>query len=158
MIINKNKVSPWYKEFYVWMIILFPVLAIIAGIVTTILAIQTDDGLVIDDYYKEGLEINRTLERDKLAEDYRLQADVQFDSEMEEVIIKLSANTDFVYPDNLSVSFLNATRAGMDREVNMILTEANNYRGNLASLVIGKWYVHIQHGNWRLIKTIYINK
>jgi uncharacterized protein len=153
---NDNETRPWHKEYYVWFIIFFPTLAVVAGIITIILAIRSDDGLVVDDYYKQGLEINRTLERDQLAVDYQLDANIKLNPELEEVIIKLTANETFVYPDNLSVSFLHATRAGLDQEANMLLTQDVTYRGNVAGLAPGKWYVHIQRDNWRLIKTLYV--
>jgi uncharacterized protein len=151
---NDENIKPWYKEFYVWMIIFFPVLAIVAGIYTAILAVQSDDGLVVDDYYKQGLEINRTLERDQVAFDYQLNADIKLVEELGEITVQLTAASDFKYPENLSVSLLHATRSGLDKEVNMILTEDNIYRGNVSQLALGKWYVHIQYNNWRLIKTI----
>jgi uncharacterized protein len=154
---DSQQVLPWYKEPYVWMLILFPMLAVIGGIVTTILAVQSDDGLVVDDYYKQGLEINRTLERDKVALDYNLDADIQLDQKLEEVSITMSSVLGFVYPKNLSVTFLHATRSGLDKEVNMLLTQENIYRGNLSVLAAGKWYVHIQYDNWRLIKTITVD-
>jgi hypothetical protein len=154
---ESQQVLPWYKESYVWMIIFFPLLAVIGGIVTTILAVQSDDGLVVDDYYKQGLEINRTLERDQVAVDYNLDADIQIDQQLEEVSISMSSTSDFVYPANLSVTFLHATRSGLDKEVHMLLTQKNIYRGNLSALAAGKWYVHIQYDNWRLIKTIIVD-
>ncbi len=157
-IINNEKIKPWHKEFYVWMIIFFPMLAVVAGIYTIILAIQSDDGLVVDDYYKEGLEINRTIERDKIASDYQLNTEVNLNEELEEVAITLIANTDFVYPKQLSISFLHATRAGLDKQANVLLTNENVYRGNLSKLSPGKWYVHMQHDDWRLIKIIYIDQ
>lgn len=154
---NHEDIKPWYKEFYVWMIIFFPALAVVGGVVTTMLAVQTDDGLVVDDYYKQGLEINRTLERDQAALDYQIDADIQFNQELEEVFMSVTSASNFVFPANLAVTFLHATRSGMDKEVNMILTEDNIYRGNLPALAPGKWYVHIQRDNWRLIKTINVD-
>ncbi len=154
---DSQQVLPWYKEYYVWFIIFFPLLAVIGGIVTTILAVQSNDGLVVDDYYKQGLEINRTLERDQIALDYNLDADIQFDQELEEVSIEMTSTSGFVYPKNLSVTFLHATRSGLDEEVNMLLTQENIYRGNLSVLEAGKWYVHIQYDNWRLIKTLTVD-
>lgn len=153
---DQNNKLPWHKEYYVWMILFFPFLAIVGGIITINLAIKSNDGLVVDDYYKKGLEINRTLERDQLAHDYQLQADIKIDQQLEQVMIKLKANSSFVYPDNLSVTFLNSTRAGFDKEANLILTKDATYRGNLAKLLKGKWYVYIQRDDWRLIESIYI--
>ena len=153
---DPNKNIPWHKEHFVWMIIFFPVLAIVGGIITINLAFKSNDGLVVDDYYKQGLEINRTLQRDQLAMDYQLQADINIDHQLEEVVIKLNANSSFVYPENLSVTFLNSTRAGFDKEVNLLLTEEATYRGNLSKLMTGKWYVYIQRDDWRLIQSINI--
>ena len=153
---DKNEPTPWHKERYVWLIIFFPMLAVIGGIITIILAIRSNDGLVVDDYYKQGLEINRTLERDQTAADYSLKADIKFFPAREEVTIKLTANSEFKYPGQLQVSFLNATRAGMDKTVNLIQTEGHIYRGSLPELSIGKWYVHIEMDDWRIIKQIWI--
>lgn len=51
----------WYKNPYIWLIIGGPLLVIIASFVTLYLAITHPDE-AIDDYYRKGLEINRTLE------------------------------------------------------------------------------------------------
>lgn len=157
-ITDNENTRPWHKEFYVWMMLFFPMLAVFGCIVTIILAVKSNDGLVVDDYYKQGLEINRTLERDKIALDYQLNAVIKMDQELEEVAMELTAVSDFTYPENLSVSFLHATRLGFDKEVKMILTADNIYRGDLSRLALGKWYVHIQRDNWRLIKTITVSE
>ena len=155
---SNQKIIPWYKECYVWMIIFFPMLAVVGGIITIILAIQSNDGLVVDDYYKEGLEINRTLERDQSAMKHELAVDIKLMPAMEEVIIRLMANTEFNYPEKIQVTFLSATRSGLDQKALLIQTENHTYRGNLPALTVGKWYVHIEHDDWRLIKTLFVEK
>ena len=52
---------PWYKERWTWLLMLMPATAIVAGFITLWLAITSFDGLVADDYYKQGLAINQTL-------------------------------------------------------------------------------------------------
>ncbi len=151
-----QKPKPWHKEYYVWFVIFFPALAVVAGIYTIYLAVSSDDGLVVDDYYKKGLEINRTLERDQIATEYALDADIRIDPQFEEVTIKLSSNSNFVYPSQLEASFLYATRSGLDQKVKLLLTDEQTYRGNLAALAPGKWYVQIQKDNWRLTNTIFV--
>ncbi|HRJ64128.1 MAG TPA: FixH family protein, partial [Brevundimonas sp.] len=44
-----------------------PGLVVIAGVVTAWIAFSGADGLVADDYYKQGLGINRTIARDARA-------------------------------------------------------------------------------------------
>ena len=157
--INQNESTrPWYKEQYVWMVIFFPMLAVIGGFAMLYMAIETYDGLVVDDYYKKGLEINRVLERDKSASAYQLVADVSIERQMEEVEIKFSANSDFVYPTSIDVSFLHATRAGLDKQVKLLKTQDKMYQGNLPALEPGKWYVHIQQDDWRIINIINVPK
>lgn len=153
---DERDLIPWYKQGYVWMVIFFPLLAVIGGIATIILAVKSDDGLVVDDYYKQGLEINRAIERDKMAQLYQLNADINLDNKAQEISILLVAADQFNYPAKLSVNLLNATRPGFDKHLALVLTKDNVYRGHLPALVRGKWYVHIENDDWRLIETLEI--
>lgn len=65
---NEKDTKSWWQYGYVWLIIAGPLLVVIAGFITLYLAIRTPDP-VIDDYYRKGMEINKTLnaERDGLA-------------------------------------------------------------------------------------------
>lgn len=149
-----QQVKPWHREYYVWLVIFFPLLAVVAGIYTIHLAITSNDGLVVDDYYKQGLEINRTLERDKNANQFDLLVDVQLVQSLQEVVITLTANNSFQYPETIEARFLNATRAGLDQTVNMIRTERGIYRGQLPELTTGKWYLQLEQEDWRLVKQL----
>ena len=40
-----------------------PATVVVAGLITAWLAFHGEDGLVVDDYYKQGLAINQTLGR-----------------------------------------------------------------------------------------------
>tara|TARA_R110000782_G_scaffold247564_3_gene334372 strand:- start:6006 stop:6494 length:489 start_codon:yes stop_codon:yes gene_type:complete len=156
LIQDTEQTQPWFKEYYVWLIILFPMLAIIGGIATTILAVKSDDGLVVDDYYKQGLEINRTLERDRAASSYLLDAEINLINEQGIVFIQLKSSENFNFPTSIQVSFLNATRSGLDKTTNLFLTENNLYRGALSRLPVGKWYAHIEANDWRLTKDLIV--
>lgn len=58
----------WWHFGYVWLIIAGPLIVVIASFITLYLAISRPD-YVIDDYYRKGMEINKTLDaqRDGLA-------------------------------------------------------------------------------------------
>jgi hypothetical protein len=60
--------KPWWNFGYVWLIIAGPLLVVIASFITLYLAITRPDA-VIDDYYRKGMEINKTLnaQRDSMA-------------------------------------------------------------------------------------------
>lgn len=52
---------PWWRFGHVWLLISGPAIVVVAGFATLWLAIRTPDPVVADDYYKRGIEINRTL-------------------------------------------------------------------------------------------------
>lgn len=58
----------WLRFGYVWFIIAGPLIVVIASFITLYLAITRPDP-VVDDYYRKGIEINKTLDaqRDSLA-------------------------------------------------------------------------------------------
>lgn len=60
--------QPWWKFGHVWLIVAGPLLVVIASFITLYLAITRPDA-VIDDYYRKGMEINKTLDaqRDGMA-------------------------------------------------------------------------------------------
>lgn len=58
--------APWWKHGHVWLLIAGPVAVILAGIATTVIAVRSADPVVEADYYRRGIEINKTLAaRDK---------------------------------------------------------------------------------------------
>lgn len=148
--------KPWHREPYVWLLIAFPLAAVIAGIITIILAVRSDDGLVVDDYYKKGLEINRTLERDRLALDYELDARVQYALGDKQIRLIISAKNNFSFPDKLKARFLNATRPGVDQEIILTKYDNNTYLGSNPELVKGKWHLLIEADDWRLLEVLNI--
>lgn len=52
---------PWWREPMMWLVLGGPLLVVVAGIVTFVLAVRMPDPVIADDYYKRGLEINKTL-------------------------------------------------------------------------------------------------
>ena len=53
--------DPWYRHPWPWLLMAGPAIVVVAGFLTLGFAIQSFDGLVADDYYKEGKAINMTL-------------------------------------------------------------------------------------------------
>lgn len=53
---------PWWKFGHVWLVLAGPAIVIVAGFYTLYLAVRTPDPVVSEDYYRQGLEINKTLE------------------------------------------------------------------------------------------------
>ena len=54
--------KPWWQFGHVWLIIAGPVLVILAGVTTAWIAISHPDPVLSEDYYRQGLEINKKLD------------------------------------------------------------------------------------------------
>jgi hypothetical protein len=59
---SKNAAQPWWRFGHVWLLIAGPVAVVIAGFITLYLALSRPDPVVDADYYRKGVEINKTLE------------------------------------------------------------------------------------------------
>lgn len=53
--------APWWKHGFVWLLISGPAVVVVAGFFTFWLAARTADPVVDADYYRRGIEINKTL-------------------------------------------------------------------------------------------------
>ena len=140
-------VPPWYRQLWPWLLIAGPAIVVVAGFVTAYLAWSTYDGVVAEDYYRRGLLINKSLERDARARAWRLGAIVRID-DGGAVRVELSGS---VPPTPaLTLRLAHATRAGMDRQA--VLTQGSDgaWRGQVAPPPEGRWLVSVETDAWRL--------
>ncbi len=52
---------PWWKFGHVWLVIAGPAIVVVASFITLYLAVSGMDTLLDEDYYRKGVEINKTL-------------------------------------------------------------------------------------------------
>ena len=62
---NTSDTKAWWQYGHVWLIIAGPAAVVVAGFVTLFIAIRTPDPVIADDYYRRGLNINKTLAAEK---------------------------------------------------------------------------------------------
>jgi hypothetical protein len=149
-------IRAWYREPLVWLIIAFPLIAVIAGFFTLYLAIISRDGLVVDDYYQKGKEINMSLARDRAAAQHSLRAGVALNAAKQEVIVLLSATKGQHLPDRINLRWLHATRAGFDHTQMLLRSPDGSYRSVIPELAPGHWYVQIEAQDWRLQGSLHV--
>ena len=143
---------PWYREPLVWMVLAIPATAVLGGVVMLVLASVTWDGLVADDYYRRGMQINRSLARDAEAARLGLQAAVSFPAPgvVEARLTGMDGAAAASGGDQPTLRFAHATRAGIDAMVAMTPDADGIWRGVLPALPPGKWYVELGNEQWRL--------
>ena len=57
---SKNS-GPWWKYGHVWLIISGPLIVVIAGIITAVIAFSAADPVIDENYYENSTNINKTL-------------------------------------------------------------------------------------------------
>ncbi|PAS99132.1 MAG: hypothetical protein BSR46_09480 [Candidatus Dactylopiibacterium carminicum] len=128
---------PWYRHAWVWFIISFPLAAVLGGFATWYLAWQSDDGLVVTDYYKRGLEINQSLATRDTARMLGLQAEMLWKDGR--LSLQMQSSRELSWPDELTLDVMNATRASADQHVRMF-RNGGLYLAELGeTLPAGRW-------------------
>jgi len=152
--------KPWYRHPWPWILMSGPFIVIVAGVFTTYLAVISNDGLVDDDYYKQGLAVNQMSARDQQAVRLGLQAEVMQGAGGEQIRVMLRGKTDLMLPDVLVLRITHPTRAGVDQNVILRSTGPGVYGGKLSAPLKGRWHVGLEDEKrtWRLTADWVIEK
>lgn len=152
---NTPQVSkPWYREPWPWLLMLGPFVVVVAGIYTAWLAVSTSDGLVADDYYKQGLSVNKTIASSAQATAFGLAVSLRVVEGGFE--LRLTArDKGFVPPSKLLVTLSHPTRAGLDQS-QAVERLGDVYAGKLRLPASGHWLVLIEDEpkSWRLMGNV----
>jgi uncharacterized protein len=149
---DPQQTNPWYREPWPWFLMAGPVAAVVGGLITAYIAVANDDPLVVDNYYKEGLAINRVLERDRAAAQGGYRAQVLFSEDHARVRVYLTAGSDPL-PGSLELRLIHPTRAELDRRTALKATQAGWYEGDIAGMASAtRWQVQLEGDgrDWRL--------
>lgn len=144
--------SPWYRQFWPWFLIALPATAVAAGIATLIIAASDPDGLVVDDYYKEGLAINQLLERDRQAHALGLSALARIDPAAGRIVVTLNGPWAASRDDALELRLVHPTRPHLDRALRLVREGDDRWSAALGAIAPGRWHVQLEspQGNWRI--------
>jgi hypothetical protein len=143
--------KPWYRYPLVWMLIAIPASAVAVCSVIIWFAVTTNDGLVVDDYYRQGLAINQVLERDQYAAANKLSAKLNVLESERLVMLDFNKGLLAEYPETLELNFRHATRGDSDVALTLLHGQGSQYISYLQhSLPTGFWYIEVGNKDWRL--------
>ena len=150
-----NESTRWYKQFWPWFLIFLPATAVVASIITLIIAIQNQDSLVVDDYYKKAMAINQDLSKIEYAQKAGLAGDLSIKGDKLHLEINVLNNKMKLAPV-VTLFFNHPTRASDDFSV--VLTQLQQVVQNnkikaiyksqknseaVSLLTHGAWYVRL---------------
>ncbi len=144
--------KPWYRHYGPWLLMAGPFIAIVAGSLTFYLAVVSNDGLVEEDYYKQGLAVNQMSERDKRALALALHAEVMRGADGLQIRVLLRAAPGAELPPALRLHLVHPTRPGIDQTLVLAAAGTGSYSGKLSAPVSGRWHVTLEDEKegWRL--------
>jgi hypothetical protein len=156
---------PWYRHFWPWFIVLLMGSAVTASIATVVIAFARRDSLVRDDWYKDGLAINRRLERDRYAEQLGIGARLELNERDGVVQVELSGQGARM-EESLTLALSHATRAERDRSFELMRTSSTLFEVRAEVPGGGRWYATLEPtlleddglgaARWRLTRTIWL--
>lgn len=145
----------WYRHPFLWLAILLPATAVIAGLITLYIAIVNADDPVVDEWYKEGKAINRSAEQEQMAE--RLGIGLELSQVGAGVQARLLSSTAIPMPQTITVALRHPTLADRDVVIELVNQQDNQYRGDGLLPEDGRRNVTVTAaGNhWRLYQTVF---
>lgn len=147
--------SPWYKHLWPWIIIGILACSVTLTLSMVTIAVNNPDNLVTDNYYEAGKGINRSLDRELLAQALKLRAAVTLDQETGEADLRLTGDSQ---PETLVLNLISPTQPEKDRKIVLARNPAQpgRYVGQMSDRVEGRRFVELlgveNSQTWRLFE------
>lgn len=158
-LLQREKKDLWYKEPWLLLVVGGPMIVVCASIVTGVLAWRGSDNVVAEDYYKQGLMINKDLLRDAKARELQLSALVTLDISVGRLKMSISSTKEL--PDTVQLSLASSGKGVTSvtevvRRLSMKQMRPGEYEGdlNLSSQLsvasVKLFHVKVETTEWRL--------
>jgi len=142
-----DSVAPaWYRQRWPWLLVAGPSLVVVASLASAWIAVKSDDGVVAEDYYRQGLLINQKLAREMPAE----QAHGATTSVMADRGIRIHLYGVARAPTYLLLTLARPGKPGDDHHVRLAPIDGGEWAGTLPELAPGRWIVTLESETWRL--------
>lgn len=148
---------PWWTEWGLLLVVGLPALTILACAVTITIAVKGRDGVVSEDYYRQGLAINRSLKREEVATERGLSATLSLDSERQRIQIQVSQangenppSTESPERQHLRLELINAVHPERDQRLILSPETDGRWFAEVPGLTTGPWDIVLEGNDWRL--------
>jgi len=142
---------PWYRQSWPWLLMLMPGLAVVGGVFTAYLAVTTNHALVVDEYWREGKAINRSLAKEAHAQALGLQLRLKPTPEGLQLNVEAQGRP-WSSPYPVRVQWIHPTLAGRDLQASaQPLGEGEYLARHFKWPDEGRWQVMVEDaaGAWR---------
>lgn len=143
----------WYRQPWLWFLLSIPIASVILSSIMVTVAIRGKDTIVSDNYYKDGMAINQTIEQDQTADQLKLQPDLSIDSEG--LIVLTFAQALNPAEPWLTLIIIHPTMGDRDIELKLLPT-ATGFSAELPTPLQGRWILDLYSHDrtWRIREQI----
>ncbi|MDH3548924.1 MAG: FixH family protein [Gammaproteobacteria bacterium] len=153
---DREDTKPWYRQFWPWFIIALPASAVVAGLTTVWIAMQTTDSLVVKS--KDGVRnaADRRISAERLASEMNLAALVEIEPDTGVVSVVIRSGDLKEIPATLEFELSHPAFADRDRLLTLnkaMPDESGNpvWVGHLVTVPDERFYVVLKSGDeWRV--------
>lgn len=142
---------PWYRQPWPWFLLLLPGVVVLASFATLFIALDNPHSLVRDDWYKDGLAINRQLAQHEYARTHHIRASLHVDTAGRQLEIRLVAPE---APAGLRLGIVHPTDANLDVDLELQPLGDGRYGAPLPVPLEGRRYLRLEAvggaSAWRL--------
>lgn len=139
---QNEPVTRFYQEPVVWLMMTILTVTFCMGVVILTAAIRSGDGVVVDNFYKDGRSHYMRLEEDQAALDMGLNAIARL--EQDQLLLQLAGELDD-YPEQLMFKFISRTNHRFDYFMVLERQEGNIYSGKMTQeLSHPRWLIQLQ--------------
>jgi hypothetical protein len=145
--------KPWHKQPWLWFVLSVPIASVILSSIMVTVAVVGRDSLVSDNYYKDGMGINQTIEQDKVADELGLRPTLEIIDQ--NVLIELIGEK---YHPNLqkqaflTLKILHPTVGDKDQVIKLLPTPSGKFLGEILTPIEGRRYIDLYafDESWRI--------
>lgn len=153
---QREDTQPWYRQFWPWFIMALPASAVVAGLYTLWLSMQTIDSLVVQSSDGMNVVTERNLAAEKEARRLGLSAVITIDPDTGAVSLTMSSLPSVQLPASLELRMRHPTMASRDATIQLLQAMPGadgelTWAGHFVVPPEGRLYMTLSSGNsWRL--------
>ena len=148
--ITDEALRPWYKQPWLWFLLSIPIASVILSSIMVTVAVVGKDSLVSDNYYKDGMGINQTIEQDQLANSLGIKPVISI--QYPEIVLELISTSDLKPQPFLTLKLLHPTVSEKDFTLKLLPSGNGIFIGELPQNIEGRRYLDLYayDNSWRI--------